>query len=230
MCVIMLGGGVSGFGKAAKEHNARMAEAQRYEERIETYRQADEKLAGSISYEEAYKVLEELLAEHDDEASQHRTDLAEYSAKKGGYKMAAALIDDAKQQLAEAKAQVEEGKKQLAEKEEQMKFLIELYENNKELVANGISTAADGKAECGTEAARLQAVVDKLNALIAAEPKAPEAPTEPSLRTRATVKRWRNITAILNRKRSTIKSSKNITRSLKNTKQNTRAGRSNAPR
>ena len=158
-----------------------MAEAQRYEERIETYRQADEKLAGSISYEEAYKVLEELLAEHDDEASQHRTDLAEYSAKKGGYKMAAALIDDAKQQLAEAKAQVEEGKKQLAEKEEQMKFLIELYENNKELVANGISTAADGKAECGTEAARLQAVVDKLNALIAAEPKAPEAPTEPTL-------------------------------------------------
>ena len=31
MCVIMLGGGVSGFGKAAKEHNERMAEAQRYE-------------------------------------------------------------------------------------------------------------------------------------------------------------------------------------------------------
>lgn len=181
MCVIMLGGGVSGFGKAAKEHNERMAEAQRYEERIETYRQADEKLAGSISYDDAYKVLKELLAEHDEEASQHRTDLAEYSAKKGGYKMAASLMDDAKQQLAEAKAQVEEGKKQLAEKEEQMKFLIELYENNKELVANGISTAADGKAECGTEAARLQAVVDKLNALIAAEPKAPEAPTEPTL-------------------------------------------------
>ena len=181
MCVIMLGGGVSGFGKAAKEHNERMAEAQRYEERIETYRQADEKLAGSISYDDAYKVLKELLAEHDEEASQHRTDLAEYSAKKGGYKMAASLMDDAKQQLAEAKAQVEEGKKQLTEKEEQMKFLIELYENNKELVANGISTAADGKAECGTEAARLQAVVDKLNALIAAEPKAPEAPTEPTL-------------------------------------------------
>mgnify|MGYP002537957446 FL=1 len=138
MCVIMLGGGVSGFGKAAKEHNERMAEAQRYEERIETYRQADEKLAGSISYDDAYKVLKELLAEHDEEASQHRTDLAEYSAKKGGYKMAASLMDDAKQQLAEAKAQVEEGKKQLTEKEEQMKFLIELYENNKELVANGI--------------------------------------------------------------------------------------------
>ena len=30
-----------------------MAEAQRYEERIETYRQADEKLAGSISYDDA---------------------------------------------------------------------------------------------------------------------------------------------------------------------------------
>ena len=93
------------------------AQAQRYEERIETYRQADEKLAGSISYDDAYKVLKELLAEHDEEASQHRTDLAEYSAKKGGYKMAASLMDDAKQQLAEAKAQVEEGKKQLAEKE-----------------------------------------------------------------------------------------------------------------
>ena len=180
MCVIMLGGGVSGFGKAVKEHDERAAEAQRYEERIETYRQADEKLSGSISYEEAYKVLEELLAEHDDEASQHRTDLAEYSAKKGGYKMAAALIDDAKQQLAEAKDQVESGKQQLAEKEAQLKLLIDLYENNKELVADGISTAANGKAECGAEAARLQAVVDKLNALIAAEPKEPEAPTEPT--------------------------------------------------
>ena len=181
MCVIMLGGGASGFGKAAKERDERIAEAQRYEERIETYRQADEKLAGSISYEDAYKVLEELLAEHDDEASQHKTDLAEYSAKKGGYKMAAALMDDAKLELAAAKAQVEDGKQQLAEKEEQLKFLTDLYENNKGLVADGISTAANGKVECGAEAARLQAVVDKLNALIAAEPKAPEAPTEPNL-------------------------------------------------
>lgn len=180
MCVIMLGGGVSGFGKAAKEHDERTAEAQRYEERIETYRQADEKLADSISYEDAYKVLKELLAEHDDEASQHKTDLAEYSAKKGGYKMAADLMYDAKQQLAEAKAQVEEGKKQLAEKEEQMKFLIELYENNKELVADGISTAENGKTECSKEAERLQAAADKLNALIEKEPKAPEAPTEPT--------------------------------------------------
>ena len=180
MCVIMLGGGISGFSKAAKERNERVSDAQRYEERIETYRQADEKLSGSISYEDAYKVLEELLAEHDEEASQHRTDLAEYSAKKGGYKMAADLINDAKLELADAKAQVEDGKKQLAEKEEQMKLLTTLYENNKELVANGISTAANGKAECGTEAARLQAVVDKLNALIAAEPKEPEAPTEPT--------------------------------------------------
>ena len=180
MCVIMLGGGASGFSKAAKEHDERTAEAQRYEERIETYRQAVEKLADSISYEDAYKVLKELLAEHDDEASQHKTDLAEYSAKKGGYKMAADLMYNAKQQLAEAKAQVEEGKKQLAEKEEQMKFLIELYENNKELVADGISTAENGKAECSKETERLQAVVDKLNALIAKEPKAPEAPTEPA--------------------------------------------------
>lgn len=76
-----------------------------------------------------------MLAEHDDEASQHKTDLAEYSAKKGGYKMAAALMDDAKLELAAAKAQVEDGKRQLAEKEEQLKFLTDLYENNKGLVA-----------------------------------------------------------------------------------------------
>ncbi len=180
MCVIMLGGGASGFGKAAKERDERAAEAQRYEERIETYRQADEKLAGSISYEDAYKVLEKLLEEHDGEASQHRTDLAEYSAKKGGYEMAAAMINDAKLELADAKAQVESGKQQLAEKEAQLKVLTELYENNKDLVADGISTAGNGKAACGEEAARLQAVVDKLNALIAAEPKAPEAPKEPT--------------------------------------------------
>ena len=53
MSVIMLGGGASGFGKAAKERDECAAEAQRYEERIETYRQTDEKLSGSISYEEA---------------------------------------------------------------------------------------------------------------------------------------------------------------------------------
>lgn len=179
MCVIMLGGGASGFGKAAKERDERIADAQRYEERVETYRQTDEKLAGSISYEDAYKVLEELLDEHNDEASQHRTDLAEYSAKKGGYEMAAAMINDAKLELADAKDQVENGKQQLAEKEAQMKVLTELYENNKDLVADGISTAGDGKAECGKEAARLQAVVNELNALIAKEPKAPEKPKEP---------------------------------------------------
>ena len=180
MCVIMLGGGLAGFGKAAKERDERTADAQRYEERIETYRQTDEKLAGSISYDDAYKVLEELLDEHNGEASQHRTDLAEYSAKKGGYEMAAAMINDAKLELADAKAQVASGKQQLAEKEAQLKILTELYENNKDLVADGISTAGDGKAACGAEAARLQAVVDRLNALIAAEPKAPEAPAEPT--------------------------------------------------
>ena len=180
MCVIMLGGGVSGFGKAAKERDERVADAQRYEERIETYRQTDEKLSGSISYEDAYKVLEELLDEHNDEASQHRTDLAEYSAKKGGYEMAAILINDAKAELAEAKDQVAVGKQQLAENEAQFKALTELYENNKGLVAQGISTAGDGKKACDDEAARLQAVVDELNALIAKEPKAPEKPTEPT--------------------------------------------------
>ncbi len=180
MCVIMLAGGVSGFGKATTERDERIADAQRYEERIETYRQTDEKLSGSISYEDAYNVLEELLDEHNDEASQHRTDLAEYSAKKGGYEMAVVMINDAKLELIDAKDQVESGKKQLAENEAQLKLLTELYENNKDLVAEGISTAANGKAECGTEAARLQGVVDKLNALIAKEPQVPEKPTEPT--------------------------------------------------
>ena len=179
MCVIMLGGGVSGFGKAAKERDERIAEAQRYEERIETYRQTDEKLAGSISYEDAYKVLEELLDEHNDEASQHRTDLAEYSAKKGGYEMAAAMINDAKLELADAKAQVESGKQQLAEREAQMKALTELYENNKDLIAQSISTAENGEAACNEEAKNLQRVVNELNALIAKEPKVSEKPTEP---------------------------------------------------
>ena len=180
MCVIMLAGGVSGFGKATTERDERIADAQRYEERIETYRQTDEKLSGSISYEDAYKVLEELLDEHNGEASQHRTDLAEYSAKKGGYEMAVVMINDAKLELVDAKDQVESGKRQLAESEAQLKALTELYENNKDLVAEGISTAGDGKAACGGEAARLQSVVDKLNALIAKEPQVPEKPTEPA--------------------------------------------------
>ena len=39
----------------------------------------------SISYDEAYEELKRLQDEHDEEAAQHRTDLATHTATMGGY-------------------------------------------------------------------------------------------------------------------------------------------------
>ena len=84
LALLMLGSGVKGFGKADAEVSERTAFAEKYAQRIETYRQLDEELAHSISYEEAWEELEKLQEQHDSDASQHRTDVAMYSAEKGG--------------------------------------------------------------------------------------------------------------------------------------------------
>lgn len=179
MCLLLLINGLTGFGKAANEYRERTETAQRYEDRIENFRQLDAKLSNSVSYDEVYEILSKKLEEHEGEASRHKTDLAEYSAKKGGYTMAFNMIQDAKGQLADAKQQVEYGKKQLAEKEAQLAALIEFYDKNKDTVAAVLAAAQSGQAECQDEANRLNGVSEDLQKLMAEEPREPQKPAEP---------------------------------------------------
>ena len=121
LCLLMLVNGVKGFGKADAEAAERAAFSEKYAQRIETYRQLDEELANSISYEEAYQELEKLQEQHDADASQHRTDVALYSAEKGGYTMGADMIWEALPEVKGARRELEIAKAQLAEMQEKLK-------------------------------------------------------------------------------------------------------------
>ena len=158
LCLLMLGNGISGFGKASAETAERIAFSEKYAERIETYIRADEELAHSISYEEAYEELEKLQEQHDSGASQHRTDVALYSAEKGGYTMGADMIWEAMPEVKGARQQMEFAKAQLAEKEK-------IYAENKGTIDSVIRQCNDGAAACNAESAKLQRIAAQLAAI-----------------------------------------------------------------
>lgn len=131
MCVIMLLSGVYGCRKAVAEHGESLAFAQRLTERIAAFRELDEKLVNTVSYDEALAELEELQEQHDGDASQHRTDLAVYSATKGGYTMGMNLIEYNKGVIADNKLKIDIGQAQLQQKKTQLASGRAQYEAGK---------------------------------------------------------------------------------------------------
>ncbi len=176
LCLLMLANGIKGFGKADAEYAERTAFSEKYAQRIENYLALDRELADSISYEEAYEALEKLQEQHDGDASQHRTDVAMYSAEKGGYTMGADMIWEAMPEVKGAQEELRSAKAALAEKEK-------VYAENKGTIDSTIATANNGAAACAQESAKLNAAAGQLAALTARLPKMPEeqtAPTEPT--------------------------------------------------
>ncbi len=102
MCVIMLIVGALGFGKAKSEYAEDTADYEKLTDRIATYNELTAKLADAESYKQVSAELDEHRQQHDDDAAQYRTDLAERTAKQGGYKQGA-------EALWEARAQAKEG-------------------------------------------------------------------------------------------------------------------------
>lgn len=117
MCVISGAAGAVGFSDAKKERADGVSYGDKLDKRLENYKQLKEELDGSISYEDAMAELEKLQEQHDSDASQHRTDLATYSASRGGYKMGADALWEAKAQIAGAKQMIAQAKPMVAQME-----------------------------------------------------------------------------------------------------------------
>lgn len=112
MCVIMLITGALGFGKAENEYAEDTADYEKLTDRITTYNELTEKLADAESYKQVSAALDEHQQQHDDDAAQFRTDLAERTAKQGGYKQGAEMLWEARAQAKDGIAQYERAKAQ----------------------------------------------------------------------------------------------------------------------
>ena len=117
MCVIMAAAGAAGIGKAEKQLNSDKADYEKLTGRIETYEQLSKELEGKESYKQANEKLAERQEQHDKDASQYRTDLAERTATQGGYKKGADALWEAQAQLKEGELQYNAGLAQFKESE-----------------------------------------------------------------------------------------------------------------
>lgn len=165
----------------------REATAARYETRIATFRELEEKVQNSVSYDEASAALTQLREKHSKGASQHRTDTALYTAERGGYTMGANMIWEMLPEL-------EDAKKQLKTASEQLDGLEKAYGAVKTDVEDVSGSAQYDEESCRQEAAALEEYANRLTALLQQEPRlpedfvlpaepgeAPQEPTEPAL-------------------------------------------------
>ena len=109
LCLTMLLAGLGSLGSAMKERAKGLADHDRLTERIEAYRKVSQALEGGISYGESSLALQDQQQQHDEEASQHRMDLAVYTATRGGLKTGVEALSEAERAFLEGKAQYEEG-------------------------------------------------------------------------------------------------------------------------
>lgn len=97
-CAAMLISGAFGLGEAQTKYNADIEEYDKLNERIATYKELSAKLDGEDSYKETIEKLDARQDQHDKDASDYRTDLAERTATQGGYKQGADALWEAKAQ------------------------------------------------------------------------------------------------------------------------------------
>ncbi len=181
MSLIMLLNGAVGFGKADVALKESLEQYRRIEEKTDTYEALSLQLKNSVSYEEALAELEALQEQHDDDAAQHRTDLATHTATMGGYELGAKMILEGKEQLAAAKAELEEGKALLAEKEQQFNQLSAAFEAVEPLLTAAINALSGSEEEFKAAIALIDALIAQIDVILANRPQLPELPEEPTL-------------------------------------------------
>ena len=181
MSLIMLLNGAVGFGKADVALKESLEQYRRIEEKTDTYEALSLQLKNSVSYEEALAELEALQEQHDDDAAQHRTDLATHTATMGGYERGAKMSLEGKEQLAAAKAELEEGKALLAEKEQQFNQLSAAFEAAEPLLTAAINALSGSEEEYKAAIALIDALIAQIDVILANRPQLPELPEEPTL-------------------------------------------------
>ena len=179
LCLFMLINGALGFGKADAALEEGLARYSRIEEKTDTYAALSRELANTVSYEEALAELEAMQGQHDDDAAQHRTDLATHTATMGGYELGAQMILDGKEQLNAAKLELEEGKKQLAEKEQQLAQVREVFDAVKPILELAIASSSGSDLEYQMALAIIDRMIAMIDATLGSEPQEPSAPEEP---------------------------------------------------
>lgn len=181
MSLIMLLNGAVGFGKADAALQESLEKYQRIEEKTDTYEALSLQLKNSVSYEEALAELEALQEQHDDDAAQHRTDLATHTATMGGYELGAKMIMEGKEQLAAAKVELAEGKALLAEKEQQFNQLSAAFNAVEPLLTAAINALSGSEEEFNAAIALIDALIAQIDVILANRPQLPELPEEPTL-------------------------------------------------
>lgn len=181
MSLIMLLNGAVGFGKADAALQESLEKYQRIEEKTDTYETLSRQLKNSVSYEEALAELEALQEQHDDDAAQHRTDLATHTATMGGYELGAKMIMEGKEQLAAAKVELAEGKALLAEKEQQFNQLSAAFNTVEPLLVAAINALSGSEEEFNAAIALIDALIAQIDVILANRPQLPELPEEPTL-------------------------------------------------
>ncbi len=118
--LIMFVAGALGVGSAREDRQDTLDSYNRLQGRIEEYETVTQALEGTISYEEANEALQELQDQHDSDASQHKSDLALYTATKGGVSTGVEAIEQGEEAIAQAWDQYDAGLAMLKEQEEQL--------------------------------------------------------------------------------------------------------------
>lgn len=144
MCFILLFAAVKGFTERADEYEDRLRYEKRFSERIDNYIRLSEELEDSISYDEAWAELEKIIEQHEDDASQHKTDLAMNTAERGGNTMGAELLLDAMNQLKGAKQQFEDAKKNFEQLQAALTQMRSTYDNEGKMLKSAAEQAAAG--------------------------------------------------------------------------------------
>lgn len=180
LCLFMLLNGALGFGKADAALEESLAKYSRLEEKADTYATLSQQLKNSVSYEEALAELEALQEQHDEDAAQHRTDLATHTATMGGYELGAKMILEGKDQLNAAKAELASGKAQLATAEQQLAQIKAIYEAAKPALEQAIENAGESDMEYQMALAIIDRMIAEIDATLGNEPQEPEEPAEPT--------------------------------------------------
>jgi len=160
LCLVMLLAGAFGIRSAMDERLRAQEDRGRLADRIEEYRLITQALSGKLSYEEANRELEARQEQHDDAAAQHRTDLATYTATRGGIQEGIAKLDEADAAFAAGKQQYLDGVKEFEKKEAEFNAGYQKFLAGKQQLA-------DGWAQYNTTAAAIQAAQAQLAGLMA---------------------------------------------------------------
>lgn len=108
LCLVMLIAGAWGISKAAADHQASQANLERLAGRMDEYRLVSQALEGTVSYQQVSEQLDTRQEKHDEDASQHRTDLAIYTATRSGLQQGNQALNEADAALAAGRAQYEQ--------------------------------------------------------------------------------------------------------------------------